>query len=136
MGFDFGERRTGVALGQEFTQTARPLTTILSLKNQPNWPEIEKLVKEWQPQQIIVGLPEDKDENKAIRKKIFSFCKELGSRSNLPILTHDETLTSDEAYLQLKNKRNATKGKINKKEIDQFAAAILLESWMSVNLAK
>jgi len=134
LAFDFGERRTGVALGQSITRHARPLTTITSLNKQPNWPQIETLLKEWRPTQLIVGLPGDVEENKALRKKIKRFCSELSDMSSLPVETHDETLTSDEAYLHLKNKRRHTKGKIDKKEIDQIAAAILLESWMSVNL--
>ena len=134
LAFDFGERRTGVALGQSITGSARPLTTIISTNKQPNWQQIESLLKEWQPTQLIVGMPDDAEENKALRKKITRFCAELATKSGLPVVTHDETLTSDEAYVHLKNKRSSVKGKINKLDIDQIAAAILLESWMSVNL--
>ena len=134
LAFDFGERRTGVALGQSITGSARPLTTITSADKQPNWQQIESLLKEWQPTQLIVGMPGDAEENKTLRKKITRFCAELETKSGLPVETHDETLTSDEAYLHLKNKRRRVKGKINKQDIDQIAAAILLESWMSVNL--
>lgn len=134
LAFDFGERRTGVAVGQSITQSASPVTTILSINHQPNWQTIEKLVNDWRPDRIIVGIPEDRDENKSIRKKIKLFCTQLSQISNLPVSTHDETLTSDEAYQQLKAKRQENKGKIDKKNIDQLAAAILLESWMSVNL--
>jgi len=136
LAFDYGERRTGVALGQSITASARPLTTISSISKQPNWLAIENLLKEWQPTQIIVGMPGDAEENKALRKKISRFCAELATRSGLSVITHDETLTSDEAYMHLKNKRRNVKGKINKQDIDQIAAAILLESWMSVNLPK
>ncbi len=136
LAFDFGERRTGIALGQSITGSARPLTTITSLNKQPNWPQIEDLIKQWQPTHLIVGIPDDIDENKALRKKINRFCSELATNFHLPVVTHDETLTSDEAYLHLKNKRRHSKGKIAKQDIDQIAAAILLESWMSVNLPK
>ena len=136
LAFDFGERRTGVALGQSITGSARPLSTILSTDKQINWEQIDLLLKEWQPSQLIVGVPGDANENKALRKKITRFCTDLAARSGLPVDTHDETLTSDEAYLHLKNKRQNVKGKINKQDIDQIAAAILLESWMSVNLPK
>lgn len=134
LAFDYGERRTGVALGQSITGSARPLTTITSTAKQPNWLEIENLLKEWQPTQLIVGMPGDAEENKALRKKITRFCSELANKSGIPVATHDETLTSNEAYMHLKNKRRSVKGKINKQDIDQIAAAILLESWMSVNL--
>ena len=136
LAFDFGERRTGVALGQSITASARPLTTITSTDKQPNWRQIESLLKEWQPTQLIVGMPGDIEENKALCKKITRFCAELAIKSGLSVVTHDETLTSDEAYVHLKNKRRSVKGKINKQDIDQIAAAILLESWMSVNLPR
>jgi|TARA_B110000238_G_scaffold200714_1_gene251959 putative Holliday junction resolvase len=135
LAFDYGERRTGVALGQSITASARPLTTIISVEKKPNWVKIENLLKEWQPTHLIVGMPGDVEENKPLRKKIRRFCSELASKSGLAVLTHDETLTSDEAYLHLKNKRRQVKGKIKKQDIDQIAAAILLDSWMSVNLA-
>ncbi len=134
LAFDFGERRTGVAIGQSITVSARPLTTITSVNKQPNWPQIEDLLKQWRPTQLIVGIPSDVEENKVLRKKITRFCSELANKSGLSVVTHDETLTSDEAYMYLKNKRRKAKGKIDKQDIDQIAAAILLESWMSVNL--
>lgn len=134
MAFDFGERRTGVAISQTLTRAARPLSTLCHPLGQMDWPAVEKLIQEWMPQEIIVGMPEDSTQNKSLRNKINAFCKELEQRFDLPVHTHDETLTSDEAYLQLKMKRQQSKNKIDKKEIDRIAAAILLESWMSVNL--
>lgn len=132
--FDYGERRTGVAVGQSYTRTATPLKTIQSINHLPNWPEIEKIIAEWRPAKIIVGIPNESDENKRLRKKIINFSRELSQISNLPVTTHDETLTSDEAYQHLKNKRRQAKGKIDKQDIDQLAAALLLESWMNANL--
>ena len=131
MAFDFGAKRTGVAVGQEITATARPLTTITSINRQPDWTAIESLVAEWQPTQLVVGIPAKCDQNQSLRKKIIHFARELEQRFNLPVQLHDETLTSDEAYLQLKNKREQHKGKIDKADIDQYAAAIILESWMN-----
>ena len=136
MAFDYGEKRTGVAVGQAVTSSARPLTTIHSVNKQPNWQAIEALLAEWQPTQLVVGIPSKCEENKPIRKKVEQFGKELHNRSNLPVQLHDETLTSDEAYQQLKIKRQQSKGKIDKTDIDQFAAAIILESWMNTELAK
>lgn len=133
--FDYGEQRTGVAVGQSITLTATPLTTINSVNKQANWSAIEKIINEWKPCEIIVGIPDDSDENKPLRKKIMHFCRELSQISNLPVTTHDETLSSDEAYQQLKTQRQQRKGKIDKKDIDQLAAALLLESWMNVNLS-
>lgn len=135
MAFDFGERRTGVALGQSITRSARPLTTLTSTSaNQPDWDAIEKLLNEWNPASLIVGLPDDQEANKNLRKKILHFSENLHTKFQLPVELHDESLSSDEAYHQLKNKRRQVKGKIKKQQIDQYAAAILLESWMEINL--
>ena len=134
MAFDVGAKRTGVAVGQEITATARPLTTITSINQQPDWPAIEALVAEWQPSQFVVGIPTQCKANKSIRKMINKFSLELQQRFNLPVQLHDETLTSDEAYAQLKKKRAQQKGKIDRVEIDQYAAALILESWMNTQL--
>ena len=80
--FDYGERRTGVAVGQSYTRTATPLKTIQSINHLPNWPEIEKIIAEWRPAKIIVGIPNESDENKRLRKKIINFSRELSQISN------------------------------------------------------
>ena len=134
LAFDYGERRTGVAVGQSLTLSAQPLQTIDAINNETNWQAINKLIEEWQPDQIIVGMPDNSQQNKALRRKIRDFCDQLHTRCNLPVHTHDETLSSDEAYMHLKSRRQQSKGKINKRDIDKVAAAIMLESWMRSNL--
>ena len=134
LAFDYGERRTGIATGQSLTRSAQPLQTISTVNNEPDWKQIEKIVNDWKPERIIVGIPDDSPQNKALRKKIQNFCAQLNDRFNLPVHLHDETLSSDEAYRQLKSRRKHAKGKIDKKDIDKVAAALLLESWMESNL--
>ena len=59
LGFDFGTKYIGVAIGQTTTHTARPLTC-LKVKNQHiNWQDIDQLIKSWNPGQLIVGIPID-----------------------------------------------------------------------------
>lgn len=136
MAFDYGERRIGVALGQSITCTARPITTLLTPGKLPDWQQINRLIEDWRPNKLIVGMPEDREENKRLRRKITLFGKNLAQRYQLPVMLHDESLSSDEAYHHLKNKRGMVKGRIDKTHIDQYAAAILLESWMTTNLLK
>jgi putative Holliday junction resolvase len=133
MAFDFGQRRTGVAIGVAITASAKPLTTLHSNAG-PNWLEIEKLISEWQPRKLIVGIPDDSDNNRALRKKITQFSRQLAERFNKEVCLHDETLSSHAAYDLLKERRDRNKGKIKKEEIDSFAAALLMESWMNSNL--
>ena len=56
LGFDFGLRRIGVAVGQTATRTAGPLVTV-SHSDQPDWQAISALVNEWKPAGLVVGLP-------------------------------------------------------------------------------
>ena len=134
LAFDYGEKRTGVAVGQSLTLSAQPLQTIDSINDETDWHTIKKLIDEWKPNQIIVGIPDDSKQNKVLRRKIKEFCEQVNTRYSVPVHTHNETLSSDEAYLHLKSKRQQSRGKINKKDIDKIAAAIMLESWMHSNL--
>ncbi|MBT8064504.1 MAG: Holliday junction resolvase RuvX, partial [Gammaproteobacteria bacterium] len=54
LGFDFGLRRIGVAVGQTATHTASSLETVRNGKT-PDWPAIDRLVKEWKPSLLLVG---------------------------------------------------------------------------------
>ena len=57
LAFDFGTRRIGVAVGEMLLGTARPLTTIAVEANEARFAAIGKLIGEWQPVQLVVGLP-------------------------------------------------------------------------------
>lgn len=59
MAFDFGTKSIGSAIGQEVTGTASPLKAFKANDGIPNWDDIEKLIKEWQPNLLVVGLPTD-----------------------------------------------------------------------------
>ena len=61
MGFDFGMKRIGIALGQTVTLTARPLQTIAAKDGIPNWDELSKVLKKWQPNALVVGIPLNMD---------------------------------------------------------------------------
>ena len=61
MGFDYGTKSIGVAIGQELTGTAQPLRAIKANDGIPNWDDIDKLLKEWQPDLLVVGLPLNMD---------------------------------------------------------------------------
>ncbi len=61
LAFDFGTKSIGVAVGQRITGTARPLTALKANDGTPDWNLIERLLKEWQPDDVIVGLPLNMD---------------------------------------------------------------------------
>jgi putative Holliday junction resolvase len=133
LGFDYGERRIGVAVGQTITATATPLKTILNRGVESDWHIIARLIDEWRPDAIIVGIPKTGDNSRhVLEKAILHFCHALVNTFRLPVYTVDESYSSSEAYQRLKNQRN-TRGRrrLTKGDIDRLAAAILLETWMA-----
>lgn len=130
LGFDFGGQRIGVATGQAITQSATPLTTLTSIKDKPDWQAIEKIIKEWRPDALIVGLPFYLDGSTSeMTRRAEKFSRQLEGRFNLPVFTHNEALTSFEAehFLQGKKKQH------DKQDIDKIAAAIIVQSWLEQN---
>lgn len=132
LGFDFGLNRTGVAVGNTLTGLATPQAVLYSQHNQPDWIGIERLIQLWRPQILVVGMPRKLDgTDSSMQENILKFCRELEKRTKLPVQTANEQLSSREAEQRLKNARQAgRKRKIRKEEIDQLAAAIILENWI------
>ena len=91
LAFDYGTKSIGVAIGQQITGTASPLAAIKANDGIPNWDTIEKIIKEWQPSQIIVGLPTNMDgTDQEITIRARKFSKRLFGRFKVPVQTHDE----------------------------------------------
>lgn len=124
LGFDYGRLRTGVAVGQTLTGTASALVTLQSRNNKPDWDGIDKLVREWQPDGLVVGVPVHMDgteqEMTAAARK---FGRQLKARYNLPLYEADERLSSAEA------EQNLGGGK-DKAAIDREAARLILQAWL------
>jgi len=137
MGFDYGIQRTGIAIGNQLTGIATPHTTLTSKQGQPDWENISRLIKEWRPQKLIVGLPLYLDQTESdLTRAARRFANRLHGRYGLPVETIQEQLSSREAEQRLKQARQqGRKKKIQKSDIDQLAAAIILESWLAENPA-
>ncbi len=134
LGFDFGLRRIGVAVGQRATGTATPLLTLTIRGGQPPWADLDRLAKTWQPECMVVGLPTHADgKPHPLRQPIQDFIAMLARRFGLPIYTVDERLSSAEAYARLDEVRRLRSGRrrIAKTDIDCLAAAIILETWLT-----
>ena len=124
MGFDYGSRRIGVAVGQTLTATASPVS-VISTKNDDYWIAIDKLIQEWQPTIFVVGMSCYADgSNNDNTLKIQHFCTFLNIRYQLPVHTIDETLTSIAA-----EERLSSQPKRLGHTIDALAAQIILETW-------
>ena len=132
LGFDFGTKRIGVAVGQELTRTATALATLTSPDGGPDWQEITRLIEEWQPDALVVGLPLNLDGSESESSRLARrFGNRLAGRYNLPVFTADERLSSTEAEAIL-----AEQGPVEKADIDKLAAQLILQSWLEANNGK
>lgn len=128
LGFDFGEQRIGIAVGQTLTGTVTPLVTLSSVKQQPDWMGIEALIKEWQPDRLIVGLPLHMDgREQTLTQRAKRFGNQLKGRYNLPVEWVDERLSSHAAEMILREQGNR---RPDKQAIDKIAAGLILQSWL------
>lgn len=130
LGFDFGMKRIGVAVGQTVTKTATPLGTIKANKGSPNWEMLIPFVKKWHPNAMVVGIPLNMDgTEQPLTQAARQFAKALQERFQLPVYGMDERLTSVEAKARVfdaggyKALQNA--------EIDSFAAQLILQNWLA-----
>lgn len=124
VGFDFGTHWTGVAVGQTLTGQATPLRAHKSR----DWRAIEKVLQEWQPQLLLVGLPLNmRGEHQEMSRQAQRFARQLEGRFGIPAQLVDERLTTREAWqIALENQ-----GRKSKTEIDCMAAALITESWLN-----
>ncbi len=144
LGFDYSSNKIGIAVGQRLTGTATPLTTLISHQKRIDWPAIEQLITQWRPTALIIGLPLTMDgEEQETTTAVKIFGDQLNERYNLPIHYMDERLTSREASEILgyegitsprrKNKpgRKVKKHQKQGHDIDQVAAQLILQGWLS-----
>ena len=95
LAFDFGEKRVGVATGNDFTKTAEALTTISYNNKDQLFEKIQALIKEWQPKALVVGIPTHPDGNAhQMTAKAQRFANQLLGRFNLQVHRVDERYTS------------------------------------------
>jgi len=135
LAFDFGLRRIGVAVGQQVTDSARPLGVVRNADTGPDWAHIETLVAEWRPQRLVVGMPHHADGSASeLGNKVERFVAGLG-RFGLPVETVDERYSSIDAQELLKSRRAVgLEGRIRKELIDAAAAVLIAERWLKREL--
>jgi len=123
IGFDYGSKWIGIAVGQTLTRQARPLGAIRS----GDWDAIHKVIDEWQPQILIVGLPLNmQGEEQEMSKRAIRFARQLEGRFGIHTELTDERLTTREAFTVAVE----TGEHRCKQEIDSLAAALITESWL------
>ena len=136
LGFDFGESRIGIAVGQRFTKTASSLCTLRATNGKPNWDEIKKIVSEWNPEVFVIGLPINMDGTiSEMSEKTRKFARKLNGRFNTPVHMIDERLSTVEAMSSIRLSLTTHRMKSVKKRtlpsIDSESARIILTSWLN-----
>lgn len=127
LAFDFGTKRIGVAVGEIMLGTARPLATIAAEANDARFAAIGKLIDEWRPTELVVGLPLSLDgEAHEMTDRCRRFARQLEGRFRLPVVMVDERLTSTAADESLREQGRDWRRR--KASVDAEAAAILLQS--------
>ncbi len=136
LGFDFGTKKIGVAVGQTTTVTASPLQTVRSVNQNPNWDIITKLILEWQPAGLVVGISKQADgSDNTVTPRMLKFCRQLEGRYQLPVFQQDEALSTYEAKQLLFDEVNVSASKLWEVQ-DQLAAQLILQTWLNGRAAK
>lgn len=121
-------------MGDSITASARPLATLTS-STQPDWKGIDRLLAEWRPQALIVGLPlNDDGSDQAITTQARQFAEQLRQRSELPVHLTDERFSSRAADDALRDARSSGRmtRRVRKGDRDGEAARVILEQWLAL----
>ncbi|WP_180071996.1 Holliday junction resolvase RuvX [Acinetobacter sp. YH12200] len=128
MAFDFGTQKMGMSVGQSLIASASPLPLFPMKDGIPNWDELLKIVKSYQPNLFLVGLPLNMDDSESeLSTRARKFARRLRHQTNIETLMVDERLTTREARDELDHYQAQGRGK--KLSADSIAAALLIESW-------
>lgn len=132
LGFDFGLKKTGVAIGQRITGRARALGSVRSDNADFFWRELDRLVMEWQPTGFVVGLPVPLDvpqEPNPLIAQIEAFCRNLEEHFLRPVYVMDECLSTREAESIFRSQTKKA-GRRFADVKDEMAAQLILQSWL------
>ena len=126
LGFDYGFKQIGVANGQTLTGSAHGLSILKAVDGIPNWSQVEKLLNEWQPDLVVVGLPLNMDDSESeLSGRARKFARRLHGRFAVKVEMVDERLTSREA-----KSLGREQGTQDLTKIDHIAASLILQSWL------
>lgn len=129
LAFDYGTRQIGVAVGQSITGSARELAPLRARDGVPDWLEVEKLLQEWKPDYIIVGLPLNMDATESdFAARARRFGNRLHGRFGFQVRMHDERLSTREAKAEAHEL--GIHGNYADNPVDSIAARLILESWL------
>ena len=130
LGFDYGTKRIGVAVGNTVSGSATALDTIAVKNEQPDWLHITRLIEEWQPDALIVGWPIQMDESdNPVTPKAKRFGNRLHGRYQIMVHHVDERLSSHMALSEIREagyNRKRSRGLV-----DSYAAREILQTFLN-----
>lgn len=133
LAFDYGRKRIGAAVGDTITRTARPLPS-LAHGSEPDWAALDRLLADWRPDELVVGLPLDEEgAEQAITAGARRFAEQLRQRSGLRVHLADERFSSRAADDALRDARASGRmtRRVRKGDRDGEAARVILEQWLA-----
>jgi putative holliday junction resolvase len=131
--FDFGTRKIGIASANRLAATATPLVTLPAHDGVPEWRDVAALVRDWQPEVLVVGLPRNTDgSDSEMTAQARAFGRWLAGRTGLAIEEIDERYTSTEAEAVLREQRRdgSRTRRVRPEDIDLMAARLMAETWI------
>jgi len=133
MAFDFGTSRIGIATGQSLTHTTTQLPPITANDGIPDWDQLKRLMNEWQPDMLVVGIPLNMDgsiSDMAYRAR--KFANRLHERYKIPCFLMDERLSTTEA--KAIHFARGGSNDFKNESVDGIAAQLILESWFNCDI--
>ncbi len=129
LAFDFGTRSIGLAFGQSLIGSARELPPLPAKDGKPEWDRVQKLIDEWRPQYLLVGLPLNMDGSESeFGARARKFGQRLHGRTGLPVEYVDERLSTRAAKEEAFDRGH--RGNYAANPVDSIAARIFLEDWL------
>lgn len=130
LAFDFGLVQIGVAVGNTLLGSTQPLAILRAREGIPDWQALEQLVRDWQPDLLLVGDPLNMDgSDSELCERARKFARRLHGRLGLPVTMVDERLTSFEA--KQVSREQGHRGDYKRRPIDSQAAELVLQSWLN-----
>jgi len=131
LGFDYGVKKIGVAVGDTETNIANAITTVRAIRQKTGWDEITKLIEMWKPTKMIVGISrQENGEDNEVTPRMIRFSRQLEGRYQCPVELFDEALTTFEAKQLLFDEVKVSADKLWEVQ-DELAAQLILQSWLN-----
>ena len=133
LAFDVGARRIGVAVGNTVSSSAREVGVLDVHATGPDWPALDRWMREWKPDGLVVGDPATLDGgDQPIRKRAREFALELRRRYALEVQQVDERTSSIEAAQRFAAGRaSGARKRHQAAQLDALAAVVILERWLT-----